>query len=322
MPLIPPSDLAKEALQDRSLSVKALVFKIVVQCRRAVQLATADTETGERQVDTNGDTPGLEGYLWDVWYALGDVTKKDPSRHEFLADVLSAFKRQGNEDGEWQVWRRPFDWANLPIWGATVAETMHHVTLGVCDDEGQPLGELNEDVAQSVLSGDPPSEDTVETRALLRQRTEWLNYNAFRARLWALGVENDSHWAMVMVSRELEPLSRPEEQWRAQSDYPRYPRELRLETALTWLRIAGAQMFVCRETWPKDTLIITSPGRSYGTWRGVHGYHPARWLHWKNILKAVLRGEKGEWRPNVIEAARSAVEAMDRVEEVYGATGQ
>lgn len=120
----PPIELATAALQDKTLSAKALASTIIAQCRHTVQLAAASDETsGGRKED--GDTLGLEGYLWTIWFALADVAMEDPSRHDFFANVLVAIKANENENGEWQIWSESFNWADLPLWGATVAETMH-----------------------------------------------------------------------------------------------------------------------------------------------------------------------------------------------------
>lgn len=126
MPITPPIDLARTALKDKSLSAGALAFKIVVQCRRTVQLETADLVTsGLVTYTANTDTPGLEGYLWSIWAALSSAATEDPSRYDFFADVLTAIRAKGNEDDNWVIWGRTFNWAKLPLWGPTIAETMH-----------------------------------------------------------------------------------------------------------------------------------------------------------------------------------------------------
>ncbi|EIW60791.1 uncharacterized protein TRAVEDRAFT_19370 [Trametes versicolor FP-101664 SS1] len=313
MPVTPPIELAIAALRDKTLSAKALAFKIVVQCRRAVQLTTADAVTSGRA--EGGDTPGLEGYLWSIWGWLTEVAMRDPSRHDFFAGVLAAVKAKYNQDTDWVIWGQPFDWANLPLWGPTVAETMNCGLIPIHDEEGvvvliQPY---DEKLGQSILAGDP-APDTPEGWGWARARTRWLNYNAFRARLWDLAVDEDPHWAMVMVARYLEPLSLPKDVWRSKPGDATFPRELGMETGMTWLRVAGARMFMCREVWGRDSIAATGVGGSRGTWKSVSGYHPDRWTHWKDILQALVGGEKGEWRTNVIEAAKSTLDAMEKAE--------
>lgn len=162
----------------------------------------------------------------------------------------------------------------------------------------------DEKLGKSILAGETPP-DTLEGRGWARARTRWLNYNTFCARRWVLDAVEDPHWAMVMVTGYLEPLSLPEHVWRrSKPSYATFPCELEMETGMIWLRVAGARMFACRKVWDRDTKIITSPGKSGGTWTGVVGYHPDRWAHWKDILRALVEGEKGEWRTNVMEAAK------------------
>ncbi|OJT12223.1 hypothetical protein TRAPUB_11211 [Trametes pubescens] len=303
MPITPPVELAIAALRDKTLSAEALAFKIVVQCRRAVQLATADAATSARA--ERADTPGLEEYLWSIWGWLTEVVSEDLSRHDFFADLLVAVKATYNEDNDWIIWGEPFDWANLPLWGSTVAETMHSGLIPSYDEEGVlvPIQPHDEKLGQYILAGDP-APDTLEGRGWARARTRWLNYNAFRARLWALGVDEDPYWAMVMVAGYLEPLSLPEDVWRSKPGDATFPRELGMETGMIWLRVAGARMFICRKVWGRDSKIVTGAGRSGGTWKSVAGYHPDRWAHWKDIVRALVAGEKGEWRVNVMDAAK------------------
>ncbi|KAI0831764.1 hypothetical protein BC628DRAFT_1311072 [Trametes gibbosa] len=323
----PPIDLAKAALHDKTLSPHAVAFKIVIQCRRTAQLAECDaTISGLASVAYPDDTPGIQEFLESVWVTLLDIASEDPSSHLRLAEIIAEVQASGKEEADaWFLWHKPFDWADLPMWGLTNAEMMHWATLTPVDDERQVLRETDDALATSILSGDTPAEDTVETRAWARGRKHWLNYNAFRAKLYALGVYEDTHWPIVLVRDYIEPLSLPEEVWRAyELGIPTYPHELGMETAMTWLRVAGAQIFACdkifgpkgnRTGWNPRTL--GAPGISGGTWNGVDGYHPDRWRHWKDILKAIVKGEKGAWRPNVIEAAKLTVEAMDKVEEVH-----
>lgn len=123
MPVRKPVELARQALRDKTLSPKTVAFKIVVQCRRAVQLATAEAITSGRRGGV--DTPGLESYLADIWERFNYVVEADFLRHDFFVQVLLAVKATYNEDTEWTIRGKPFDWANLgPPWGMTDAEIM------------------------------------------------------------------------------------------------------------------------------------------------------------------------------------------------------
>lgn len=123
MPVRKPVELASQALRDKTLSPKTVAFKIVVQCRRAVQLATAEAITSGRREGV--DTPGLELYVTDIWERFSSVVEKDFSRHDFFVQVLLAVKATHNEDIEWTIRGKPFDWANPgPFWGVTDGEIM------------------------------------------------------------------------------------------------------------------------------------------------------------------------------------------------------
>ncbi|OJT12228.1 hypothetical protein TRAPUB_11216 [Trametes pubescens] len=121
-----PIELATTALQDKMRGSIALASTIVVQCYRAVQLASADATPGRRTEDE--DTRGLQGYLWGIGFAFAAVVMENPSRHNFLLDVLVAAKASGNENCEWQIQNEPLNWADLRLWGATVAETFEQTS--------------------------------------------------------------------------------------------------------------------------------------------------------------------------------------------------
>lgn len=129
--------------------------------------------------------------------------------------------------------------------------------------------------------------------------------------IWALDAIEDPCWAIVMVSGYLEPLSLPKDVWQSGPSDIAFPRELGMETGMIWLRVAGARMFMCREVWGRDSIAATGVGRSRGTWKGVAGYHPDRWAHWKDILRALVRGEKGEWRATVMDTAKVSLMLSD-----------
>lgn len=156
----------------------------------------------------------------------------------------------------------------------------------------------------AALSGDPPV-DSVASRAGARARRNWLNMNAFLARLWTMDVL-DCTWVGISTMRmSLEPHSMPVYVHDPQTSRPTV--ELQIETAAVWIRVAGKRMFECREIlgpkgnpdWSVDQQ--GRPGSSGGTWDGVDGYHPDRWQHWKGIF---LDLSQGHWRSNVIDAAK------------------
>ncbi|OJT12230.1 hypothetical protein TRAPUB_11218 [Trametes pubescens] len=327
MPVRQSIELVGKALHDKTLSPKTLAFKMVVQCRRAVQLATAEAITSGRRDGV--DTPGLEWYLVYMWLMFLYAAEEDASRLDFFVDVLVAVRSRYNEDTEWIFRGQPFDWSNLddqwPCWGLAIAEVMHTTACYIPDADNSEVrshalqhrpGALRRRrrlhlsvrcETGPILAGDPPP-DTPEGRGWARGRARWLNRHMFHARLWALGIYADPDWAMMTVAGHLESLALPEDVWRSKPDDVIVPRELDMEAGMIWLRVAGARMFMCRKVWGRDSKI--DPGRSRGTWKGVAGYHPDRWAHWKDILRALVEGEKGEWRPNVMEAAKVSIASL------------
>lgn len=167
--------------------------------------------------------------------------------------------------------------------------------------------------AHALLSGDAPADDEPGTHALADARTHWLNTNAFLARVWALDVYDEAFFGIACMRMDLEPLtlSSTREPTGARTG-GNEPQELQIEVAASWLRIAGAKMYACREImgpkgnpgWERNR---GCPGGSGGTWDGVDGYHPDRWKHWKAILQEVV---KGSWRSNVREAAQVSARTM------------
>ena len=161
--------------------------------------------------------------------------------------------------------------------------------------------------AQGLLSGDAPTDDEPETRAVVDIRKHWLNTNAFLARLWALDVQDEAFFAIACMRMDLEPLTLSSTREPTAGPGSVFePQELQIEVAASWLRIAGARMYGCKEIMgPKGNLNWEKnrgcPGGSGGTWDGVDGCHPDRWAHWKGILREVA---EGSWRRNVIEAAQ------------------
>lgn len=105
------------ALQNSTLSPEQVADRIVSLCR------TEARESPETARGDDADTPGLEGFLWHLWGALIRLAEEDPSYHHRLASILSEIKSRGRED--WIIWRTPFDWVNLPIFGASALEYLN-----------------------------------------------------------------------------------------------------------------------------------------------------------------------------------------------------
>lgn len=170
-------------------------------------------------------------------------------------------------------------------------------------DEDRRFVSTDDPECIAALSGDPPI-DSVPSRAGARARRNWLNLNAFLARLWALDVWENAFLGISTMRMSLEPHSMPVYVGDPGCSGPSV--ELDLEVAAVWIRIAGKRMFECREImgpkgnpdWPSN---YGCPGGSGGTWDGVDGYHPDRWQHWKGIFHSI---SQGHWRRSVIDAAQ------------------
>ncbi|KAL7283042.1 hypothetical protein ACG7TL_002466 [Trametes sanguinea] len=293
---------ANAAMRDPSISPEEVASLFLAHSRKAVAEAAKDGSTSTSRDD---DTPGLELFLWDLWYLLIDIASEDPSLHDRLASILKAVMAKGKEGFEgWRLWNEDIDWANLPLFGPTVRE-YHNGTArpDVVDGTGHIIMPPYPPEVLAALAGDPPT-DSPLSRAAARARTKWLNQNAFTARLWTLDIMDWATYGISTMRMELEPYSLPPE--RRSLDEASLPQELRIENAAVWIRVAGKKMYESHEILgPKGNPEWDSkrgaPGSSGGTWDGVDGYHPDRWAHWKNIFKKI---SEGEGRQDMLDAAK------------------
>ncbi|KAI8999024.1 hypothetical protein BD414DRAFT_142013 [Trametes punicea] len=301
-------------MRDPTVSPANVASLVVALCRKATEEAVS-----EPSLYGADDTPGLELFLWAVWYGLLDIAMEDPSSHDRLADILSAIKAKGKEGCEaLHIWGYDMDWAQLTLFGAALREYMNGPSVLGGSSYGFAPPYPAEVVA--ALAGDPPT-DSPLSRAAAAARVHWLNLNAFVARLWELDVVEAAFYGIGTMRMELEPYSLPPE--RRPPSETCNPQELDVENAAVWVRIAGRRMFECREImgpkgnpdWDRQR---GAPGSSGGTWDGVDGYHPDRWAHWKATFKQI---SEREGRENMIEAAQAAVEAMEQVERDHASKG-
>ncbi|KAI0781351.1 hypothetical protein BD413DRAFT_621372 [Trametes elegans] len=300
-PTAPYVAQAKEAFRDNTLSPEEIADRVVRLCHGAVQASIAANK--QSSTDPN-DTPGLEIFLWNVWSALNIAAGEDASTHERIIDILDAIKAKGPPaDGEnWTIWREHFSWANLPIFGADVREGFNGARRRPsASGEDDRSFDSSDPECYAALAGDAPT-DSPASLAGARARSQWLNTNAFVARLWARGYDGYAWYGIATMRMELEPLSLPPSRRGNRSG----PVELGIEVAAVWVRVAGRKMYESREIfgpkgnpdWPENR---GRPGGSGGTWDGVDGYDPKRWEHWKSIFREI---SQGQWRPNVVEAAK------------------
>ena len=109
------------ALENPTLSPEEVANTITSLCREVVK-ATPPSE----EANGGDDTPGLEGFLWDIWNAVVTIAEEDTSSHDRLAAILPAIKAKSKSGCEgWRIWGNDFDWANLPVYGPAVRESMN-----------------------------------------------------------------------------------------------------------------------------------------------------------------------------------------------------
>ncbi|KAJ8480927.1 hypothetical protein ONZ51_g6339 [Trametes cubensis] len=296
------------ALENPTLSPEEVANTITSLCREVVK-ATPPSE----EANGGDDTPGLEGFLWDIWNAVVTIAEEDTSSHDRLAAILPAIKAKGKSGCEgWRIWGNDFDWANLPVYGPAVRESMNGPSPAT-ENQWIDYHDSSQSECRAALAGDPPT-DSPASRAGAAARKRWLNLNAFLARLWALGVMDCTMYGISTMRMELEPYSLPPEKRPPTEAYG--IQEIEVENAAIWVRIAGKRMFECREILgpkgnPNWDPQYGAAGSSGGTWEGVDGYHPERWALWKSIFGKIAN-EGG--RQNMVDAAKVAVVAMEQIE--------
>ncbi|KAI0329848.1 hypothetical protein GY45DRAFT_1303974 [Cubamyces sp. BRFM 1775] len=302
------------ALENPTLSPEEVADSITSLCREVVKATPAN-----EQANREDDTPGLEGFLWDIWNAVVTIAEEDTSSHDRLAAILPAIEAKGKSGcAGWRIWGNDFDWADLPIFRPAVRECMNGPSPAT-EDQWIEYRDSSQTECRAALAGDPPT-DSPASRAGAVARVQWLNLNAFLAHLWALGVMDCEMYGISTMRMELEPYSLPPDKRPPSEAYG--IQEIEVECAATWVRIAGQRMYECREILgPKGNSDWDphrgAPGSSGGTWDGVDGYHPERWALWKSIFEKVA-SQGG--RRNMVDAAKAAVEAMERFErETTGA---
>ncbi len=324
---------ALAAVEDHLLSPEETATTVVAQCNQCIA-----SSTGNADVTQEGDTPGLEGFLWSLWSGFLNIAEDDASMHDRLARILTALKTKDSQgcDG-WIIWGEGSHWGELCLFGPVSREGMNGA-LALClkyRRSGRRKASLNSRLplissvgpdaflqgegfldkstprAHAVLCGDLPTKDPVE-RMFSQSRKEWLNINAFLAKLWALDIVDEHFFGITTMRMLLEPLSVQSTKGPTVDVDRDDPQELQIEVAAIWIKIAGAKMYRCRKILgpkgnPDWKANQGAPGASGGTWDGADGYHPDRWAHWKQIFSEVAQGN---WRKNVTEAAQASVSQM------------
>lgn len=129
------------AVKDEAFSPGQAAARVAEACADLL-LKTADGSEEAHE----GDTPGLEGFLWDFWTELLRLAEEDMGLHERLASVLAALKVRGDTGCEgWRVWGSgEASWGRLTLFGPVERESM--------DGEQQPV-HLQYSVAVPAESG-------------------------------------------------------------------------------------------------------------------------------------------------------------------------
>ncbi|RDX52707.1 hypothetical protein OH76DRAFT_1399963 [Lentinus brumalis] len=299
---------ALAAVEDHLLSPEEIATTVVAQCNQCIA-----SSTGNADVTQEGDTPGLEGLLWSFWSGLLNIAEDDASMHDRLARILAALKTKDSQGcAGWIIWGEGSHWGELPLFGPVSREGMNGPNAFL---QGEGFLDKSTPRAHAVLCGDLPTKDPVE-RMFSQSRKEWLNINAFLAKLWALDIVDEHFFGITTMRMFLEPLSVQSNKGPTVDVDRDDPQELQIEVAAIWIKIAGAKMYRCRKILgpkgnPDWKANQGASGASGGTWDGADGYHPDRWAHWKQIFSEVAQGN---WRKNVTEAAQAAVDAMEKFE--------
>ncbi|TFK88774.1 hypothetical protein K466DRAFT_575178 [Polyporus arcularius HHB13444] len=295
-------EAALAAVKDHLLSPEETATKVVAQCNQCIAGSIDNVD-----VTQEGDTPGLEEFLWSFWSGFLNIAEDDASMHDRLARILAALKAKESQgcDG-WIIWGEDSHWGELPLFGPVSREAMNGWNTFL---QGKGFLDKSTPRVHAVLCRDLPANDPVE-RMFSQSRKEWLNINAFLAKLWALDIVDEHFFGIATMRMCLEPLSVQSTE-RPTADVGGHDplEELQIEVAATWIKIAGAKMYLLGN--PDWKANQGAPGASGGTWDGADGYHPDRWAHWKQIFSEVAQGN---WRKNVTEAAQAAVDAMEKLE--------
>lgn len=107
------------ALKDSTVPPAEAAATIAASCADECQA----NATKEGTTSCDGDTPGLEGFLWSFFDRAIDLACKDTSIHRRITAVLRELKTIGRRGFEgMKIWGQEFDWENLPLFGASARE--------------------------------------------------------------------------------------------------------------------------------------------------------------------------------------------------------
>lgn len=132
--------------------------------------------------------------------------------------------------------------------------------------------------------------------------SQWVNLNAFAARLTASRAADFSLYAIWTMRDALET---PAAQTKTKT------LDGHVQAACAWIQHAGAFLYKCEESWDKDPR-KGDPAKGGLLWEGKSGFCRERWSLWRERMRelGVEKGLQDETR----QAAKRAAERMGQLE--------
>ncbi|MCJ1401020.1 hypothetical protein MMC11_004232 [Xylographa trunciseda] len=240
-----------------------------------------------RTDEGKNEPPAL--FLRQMWDILIQMVRQIPFNHDSqdtIIDVIMALSELPIA-GTITVWAIEFRlWKDLPLLGHAMAE------------------EYESEYPSHRPPSSPPFDlTTLPTSGEDEEREEWLNINAFAARLAVRGIRSNVPYALFALRAALE--DQPD---RRASSYQRQGPVLdcHVPAAVEWIMRCGDTLFACEQEFARKMAV---GGR---LWKGKQGYCPERWLLWKLRFGEVGDGAWGSERTRAL--AKVAEMRMEEIE--------
>lgn len=231
------------------------------------------------------DESSLEQPVQDLWAAIisrARTTPSSSSHQDRLVTFLTHLKSSnvpGNSNP--QLWGASL-WAELPMFGASMREAWNS---GPSNDTNIPIR------SEALL-----------TAKVDNGTSEWVNINAFAARLTASRTADFSLYAIWTMRDALEtPAARTKNK----------TLDGHVQAGCAWIQYAGEYLYQCEESWEKDPR-KGDPARGGSLWEGKSGFCKERWSLWRERIEE-LGKEKG-LQEETRKAATGAAERMRQLE--------